>query len=272
MWFTIGEFSKVAGLTVKALRFYHEKGLLVPACVDPQSGYRYYGPAQAETARVIVLLRDLGFTLEQIREIVATCADESDLLGHLEAQQARLAEQMRRDRRTMQTLTEFIHRHKEARKTMSTPTFKIEEKVLEPLLAACVRMRGKYSDCGQGFGKIGRAFGRHISGPCFLLHHDDEYKEDDASFEACMPVRGGKATGEIELKDLPGGRCLSLVHKGPYSELGPTYERLLTAVKERSLEIVMPTREIYLKGPGMIFRGNPKNYLTEVQFLVRQGS
>ena len=77
---------------------------------------------------------------------------------------------------------------------------------------------------------------------------------------------------QIELKDLPGGRCLSLVHKGPYSELGPTYERLLTAVKERSLEIVMPTREIYLKGPGMIFRGNPKNYLTEVQFLVREGA
>ena len=51
--FTIGEFSKVTGLTVKTLRFYHEEGLLAPSFVDPQTGYRHYDPGQVETARAI---------------------------------------------------------------------------------------------------------------------------------------------------------------------------------------------------------------------------
>ena len=40
--FSIGEFSKITGLTVKTLRFYHEQGLLHPTHVDSETGYRYY--------------------------------------------------------------------------------------------------------------------------------------------------------------------------------------------------------------------------------------
>ena len=63
----IGEFSKLSKLTVKALRFYQEKGLLIPARVDPWTGYRYYDGAQLEAAARIKALRQLDFTLEQIR-------------------------------------------------------------------------------------------------------------------------------------------------------------------------------------------------------------
>ena len=59
--FTIGEFSKVTGLTVKTLRFYHEEGLLEPASVDPRTGYRHYDERQIETARAIAFLRSLEF-------------------------------------------------------------------------------------------------------------------------------------------------------------------------------------------------------------------
>ena len=62
------------------------------------------------------------------------------------------------------------------------------------MLIAAFRMQGAYSDCGIGFSKIGRQFGRQICGKPFLLHHDTEYKEDDADFEACMTIRtGGQA-------------------------------------------------------------------------------
>ena len=63
----IGEFSKLTRLTVKALRFYEEKGLLLPARVDPWTGYRYYDGTQLETAARIKALRQLDFSLEQIR-------------------------------------------------------------------------------------------------------------------------------------------------------------------------------------------------------------
>lgn len=61
---------------------------------------------------------------------------------------------------------------------------------------------------------------------------------------------------------------MTLLHKGPYEELGRAYERLLKYAKEKGYEFASPCREVYLKGPGMIFKGNPQNYLTEIQMLL----
>jgi DNA-binding transcriptional MerR regulator/effector-binding domain-containing protein len=266
--FTIGEFSKITGLTVKTLRFYHDRGLLVPAWVDERSGYRHYNARQIDKARVITQLRGLEFTLEQIAEMLASCEDEADILDFLERQRALLEARMRQYRGIVGSLDKIIVNEREARRTMQNSTFEVEEKVLDTMLIAGVRMKGKYSDSGKGFSKIGRALGRHISGKCFLLHYDTEFKEEDADFEACMPVRKSKETEGIAVRELPGGRCAALLHKGPYEELSRSYAKIMGYVKEKGYEIVMPTREVYLKGPGMIFRGNPRNYLTEIQILV----
>ena len=128
-------------------------------------------------------------------------------------------------------------------------------------------MQGKYETCGQGFAKLGRSLGRHISGSPFCLFYDDEYREDDANFEPCMPISKLLKVDGLDIRTLPGGRCLSLVHRGPYPELGRTYERIIRHAKDRGHHLQLPCREIYLKGPGMIFKGNPKNYLTEVQVM-----
>jgi effector-binding domain-containing protein len=55
------------------------------------------------------------------------------------------------------------------------------------------------------------------------------------------------------------------VHRGAYDQLGRSYAKILQQTEERKLKISLPTREVYVKGPGMIFKGNPKNYLTEIQ-------
>lgn len=68
---SIGEFARASGLTPKALRLYDELDLLVPAAVDPYSGYRSYDPAQLERAGLIAALRGLGMPLARIREVCA---------------------------------------------------------------------------------------------------------------------------------------------------------------------------------------------------------
>ena len=67
-----GEFARTSGLTRKALRLYDELGLLTPTRVDPQSGYRFYAPAQLEQARLVAWLRRLGMPLAEIRSIERT--------------------------------------------------------------------------------------------------------------------------------------------------------------------------------------------------------
>jgi DNA-binding transcriptional MerR regulator len=68
---SIGEFARRSRLSLKALRLYDERGVLVPARVDQASGYRYYGTAQLEEARLVVMLRQLQLPLAAIKELLA---------------------------------------------------------------------------------------------------------------------------------------------------------------------------------------------------------
>ncbi|MDN5693056.1 MAG: MerR family transcriptional regulator, partial [Micrococcaceae bacterium] len=76
---SIGEFALSTGLSVKALRFYDERGLLVPAEVDPHTGYRRYGAAQLRTAVVVRILRTAGMSVEDVK----TALQEPDRLADL---------------------------------------------------------------------------------------------------------------------------------------------------------------------------------------------
>jgi DNA-binding transcriptional MerR regulator/effector-binding domain-containing protein len=266
--FSIGEFSKITGLTVKTLRFYHEQGLLAPSCVDDETGYRYYDASKIEPARIIAWLRGLDFPLSEIAEVLRHADDDAALLAALQRQRTAIAEKLARQRKVLRELDRFLTQEREGLTMNESTTCQVQEKEVSPMLVAGVRMRGKYCDCGQGFAKIGRSYGRHICGPCFLLHYDDEYREDDADFEACMPVRQAKAVDGISVRELAGGRCAALIHRGPYDQLGQSYAKIRAYLNEKGYRAALPSREVYLKGPGMIFKGNPKHYLTEIQMLL----
>lgn len=263
--YSIGEFSRVTGLSVKTLRFYHEKGILTPSSIDEATGYRFYDATKIEKARIIMQLRQMEFSLEDIAVVVGGCNDEADILNYLERQRNTLQQRIQEDRDIVRSLSEIIAREKSARLVLETSSFTVEEKTLAPMLVAGFPMKGKYSDCGTGFSHLAKAMGRHICGKALCLYYDGEYREDDANFEPCVPIRKKVEAAGVAIRELPAGRCLSLLHRGPYDQLGRSYAKILKQAAERKWAIALPTREIYLKGPGMIFKGNPKNYLTEIQ-------
>ena len=156
---------------------------------------------------------------------------------------------------------------------MAAANCEVTVKTVPSMLIASIHMQAAYRDCGKAFGQLGRAIGRHICGPGFLLHHDGEYKENDASFDVCFPIRKKvQAKGDIKVRELEEGRFLSLLHQGPYEEIGRSYEEIIKAMNARRAPIDLPIREIYLKGPGMIFKGNPQKYLTEIQMKLTEVS
>jgi DNA-binding transcriptional MerR regulator len=77
--FRIGDFSRIARVSARLLRFYDELGLFVPAHADSQTGYRYYTVAQLAELNRILVLKDLGFTLDQVREIVRADVSAAEL-------------------------------------------------------------------------------------------------------------------------------------------------------------------------------------------------
>ena len=153
--YTIGEFSQVTGLSIKTLRFYHEQGILVPSAVDAASGYRFYDAAKVEKARVIMRLREMEFSLEDIAALLAGC-DEADILNQLERQKQFLQQRIREDRDVVRALSQIIARETEAQQLLQRSVFPVKEMALEPLLVAGIRMSGKYSDCGAGFARLGK--------------------------------------------------------------------------------------------------------------------
>ncbi|MFJ7159236.1 MerR family transcriptional regulator [Streptomyces sp. NPDC101118] len=89
---TIGEMARDGGLGVSALRFYDRAGVLVPAWVDPVSGYRWYGPEQLDEARLLARLRGAGMPLADVRLVLAgwSGTDSSVVRELLEAHLRRL--------------------------------------------------------------------------------------------------------------------------------------------------------------------------------------
>jgi len=267
--FSIGEFSQITGLSVKALRFYDEKGVLRPAQVDPVTGYRYYNGESMKRARMVARLRELQFSLDDIQRVLASCDDDTQLVSYFTKHLKVIQERLRADTKTAKALEAAIAGEVEARQFAEAEQCRVEEKTVASMIVAGVRMTGRYEECGRGFKTLGSTMGRHIAGKPLCLYYDGEYREEEAQFEPCFPLRRVVAPAPgIDVRTLPEMRCLSLVHRGPYPQLGRSYQRLLAELKRRSMAAALPTREVYLKGPGIIFRGNPRNYLTEIQIPI----
>jgi len=90
---SIGRFSRRAGIPVSHLRHYHETGLLEPAFVDPESGYRYYAIAQREAAEVIAILRSIDMPVRDIQRVLAD-PSEATVGEVLNAHRARLEDRL----------------------------------------------------------------------------------------------------------------------------------------------------------------------------------
>ncbi len=106
---SIGRMSRESGLTVSALRFYDGAGVLMPASVDPRTGYRYYAPGQLVVARLVAALRRVGMPLAGIREVLASRDDhgavDALLAAHLRGLERGLAE-ARRELSSVRSLIE----------------------------------------------------------------------------------------------------------------------------------------------------------------------
>lgn len=81
--YSIGAFAQLGGVTVRMLRHCGSIGLLAPAYVDPNTGRRYYEAAQLPTLNRIVALKDLGFALEHVGELLDDGIEPAELRGML---------------------------------------------------------------------------------------------------------------------------------------------------------------------------------------------
>src|SRR5215467_750195 len=95
--FRIGEFAQIAQVSGRQLRFYDQLGLLQPAHIDPQSGYRYYSIRQLPRLNSILALKELGLSLEQIGPLLKDEISPSELRGMLTMKRAQVERALREE-------------------------------------------------------------------------------------------------------------------------------------------------------------------------------
>lgn len=121
---SIGRLARESGLTVSALRFYDGAGVLGPAWVDPQSGYRWYAPSQLADARLICRLRRVGLPLADIRLVLAEPAGSTAARSALDAHLRRLEDGLADARRELSSVRVLLDQ-REHPMTTSTPTVRL---------------------------------------------------------------------------------------------------------------------------------------------------
>ncbi|NMB79672.1 MAG: MerR family transcriptional regulator [Methanomicrobiales archaeon] len=270
----IGRFSQITRLSQKALRLYDERGLLVPASKDIATGYRYYTGPQIATGVSIKELCGLGFSLAEIETLLAAKEGGDREMIQLLFQKRRGA--IRSEVQRLQQIEAILETSGASLEMMILSHNEPVVKEVPPLRVIGKRGVGSYSEtitilmqdlCGQIYSEENQRNGLKVTGPFMTLYHDCEYKEKDALMECAAPI-SGKVTATdpaIEIHALPGGKVLSLIHKGPYSGLHGAWSRIGMYLEEREFEITGPHREVYLSDPNLVAEDE---LLTELQIPV----
>ena len=147
--------------------------------------------------------------------------------------------------------------------------YEIKIKNIEPLLAATLRFNGKPGEAGRHFPDIYKALKGQSSGPPFFCYHNKKFDEI-ADIELCVPISEKKELRGIMIKEFPRIDAVCTVHTGSYETIGKAYEALFEYIAEKQFKTFLPVREIYIKGPGMFFKGNPDKYITEIIIPVSE--
>ncbi|MEW5721012.1 MAG: MerR family transcriptional regulator [Chloroflexota bacterium] len=272
--FKIGDFSKLSQVSVKALRYYDELGLLKPVSVDRFTGYRYYSADQLPRLNRILALKDLGLSLEQIARLLSDKLTAEQMRGMLRLKQAEAQERVREEQERLARVEARLRQIEEEGKM---PTYEVVIKKVPPLRVASLRgIIPTFPEQGELWNELEAYLGQQRikpTGPCLTLYHDAEYKERDIDAEVCEPVdasaRGGNA--RVKLYDLPAVETMAcVVHHGAFNTLSQAYNALMQWIQQNGYRICGPDREIYVKAAEPARQDDP-SYVTEIQVPVEKG-
>jgi DNA-binding transcriptional MerR regulator len=241
---TIGEFSKMTYLSVKALRHYHEVGLLEPAQVDPSSGYRQYAAGQVATAQAIRRFRDLDMPIDEVRAVLEAPDDASRnraILAHLE----RMQQQLEQTQATVASLQSLL-----GGDVPSAGAVTIRRLAACRVVAASTDLLFEdgawFAPTYAGLRATATASGLTVAGPDGALYSDEFFEEGRGEVTAFVPVDGEAAERVDAVRELPAVTVAVLVHDGPLADLDQAYGALGTVVAERGIGGPGPVREHYL--------------------------
>jgi DNA-binding transcriptional MerR regulator len=244
---TIGQFSAATHLSVKALRRYHDGGLLLPAEVDQWTGYRYYDSAQITVAQMIRRLRELDMPLDEIADLVASPDERRRdhlLTGHLRRLEERLAQTQDSVATLRRLLTSDQRDLVVDRRTVPATAVLAVSDVLDQ-----ADVLAWYAPAMAEIETLLATAGRVASGPAGALIDNAIFTEERGELTVFLPVTDPPAGGRCRALILPQIELAVTIHNGEHTDIDISYGRLARWALEHDLAPSGPARETYLIGP-----------------------
>lgn len=264
--YRIGMFAGMNHVTVKALRHYDETGLLKPVYVDEESGYRYYTVGQLPVIHQILVLRNMGFSLEEIREIQNGYPEREMLIKRKQRLLAEIAEKTAK----LAQVESYLSSEK------IDTNYHVLIKSLPEVIVASMRTRipdyDALFDVVPPMGQEMERLGCICAEPeyCFSIYYDGEYREEDIDVEICEAViekrEDSKMVSFKVIEAVETAACI--LHKGPYEGFPQAYAAILRFVEENGYEICGYPRESYIDGAWN--KDSEEEWLSEIQFPIRK--
>ena len=270
--FTVGEFSRLARVSKRLLRYYDEIGLLKPAHTDRLTGYRYYSAEQMPRLNRILALKDLGLSLDQIQRLLNDRVSTDEIQGMLLLKKAEIEQQVQEEIqriRNIEARLQFLH------SAEADGPFDVIIKQIPAQPVLSVRTRLPALEDGVGiFGQIMAALPQKSGeGLFFAILHSDGIDEGDldveigrtvtAKTQAPVPLHSGL---QLQLRELPAVDTMAtFIVKGPMANLLVGYSVIGTWAETNGYHLSGVPREVALQLPQT---ADWSDAIAEIQYPV----
>jgi DNA-binding transcriptional MerR regulator len=265
--FSIGEFARHGRVSVRMLRHYDAIGLIRPACVDPDTGYRFYQASQLDELNRVIALKDLGFTLQQVQAILEEKVTAAELRGMLKLRRAEIQAQIEAETtRLARVEARLMTIEDEAR----VPADGVVIKRLAPVRVAELTgvaagyepeaitpvIQPLYHDVWQWLCRAGIT----AAGPAVAYY--EEAGDGAIVVHAALPVATGPdEAGDISIVDLAGvDSAAAIIHHGSMDDVLPTGQALARWIDANGYRSAGYAREVTLN-----WSPDPEQWVTELQ-------
>jgi DNA-binding transcriptional MerR regulator len=273
--FKIGDFSRLSQVTVKALRYYDEVGLLKPVRVDDFTGYRYYALDQLPRLNRILALKDLGFSLEQIGRMLDEGLPQEQLRGMLRLKQAELQQRVQEEQARLERVEARL---RQIEQEGIMPNYEVVLKRVPPQLVAGVRevisnWEAVTPTLNRNFDAVleyVEGHGGPFAGPALDIWYGMEQANGtNLDVEAAAQIESPIPESErVKVHTLPSVETMaSTIHHGSFATLAQPHGAVMQWVEANGYRIAGPSREVYLQYER---NGDQNQYITEIQYPVEK--
>jgi DNA-binding transcriptional MerR regulator len=263
--FRIGDFSRLSQVSVKALRFYDEVGLLKPTYVDRDTGYRYYSATLLPRLNRILAFKELGLSLGEIGHLLEGDLPADRVRELLQNRREELARSIEREQAQLAEVESWLAQIERAG---GVPDYEITIKRVAPRLVASVRdTLSSYADADELFDELHSNL-KHRDAPLErgAIWHTCAGRRKSIDCEAIVFLRetahGG---GRAQVYELPGATVACVIHQGSDETCEQAYVAARSWIKSHGYAVAGPNRELYWQGD--VAQGDDSG-VTEIQYPI----